>query len=89
MKVYTEGYGGKYEEARRPLTDEQLRKIRVRIFNSDKFEVGKLSHIVLAGTETIVGFLGIGSVDLCCPLNEDPKKYMEHHSHLRRIFRSV
>lgn len=89
MDAYMEGYGGMYEEARRPLTNEQLRKIRVKIFNSDRFEMGELDHIVLAGTETIVGFLGNGSVDLCCPLNENPTKYRVPHSGLRRIFKSV
>ncbi len=89
MDAHTIGYGGRYEEARRPITNEQLRRIRVKIFNSDRFEMGKLDHIVLAGTETIVGFLGDVSVDLCCPSDEALTRYRVPHTHLRRIFRSV
>lgn len=90
MHAYTEGYGGLYEEVRGSLSDEQLRTIRVQISNSDRFEMGKLSHIVLAGTGgAIVGFLGIRSAELCCPNRGTAELYRTSHEHLRRIFRSV
>ena len=84
-----EGFGGKYGTARNHLTDQQLFKIIRKIADSDRFEMGELSHIVLKGTETIVGYVGNQDVDLCCPLNVDPRTYGIPYHHLRKIFKSV
>ena len=89
MDAHTIGYGGRYEEARRSLTNEQIEQIQAEIFGSGRFKMGKLRHIVLADTGTIVGFLGMNSVDICYPSGEDPTNYEETHSQLKRSFRSV
>lgn len=89
MRTYMSGYGGKYEMVRTHLTDEQITSLAGKVATSEKFEFGDLSHIVLSGTETIVGFIGNDSVELCCPQKESSKKYRTIHQHLRRIFGSV
>ena len=80
------GYGGKYEVLRNHLTDEQIIGIVKKISSSNRFEFGELSHIVLRGTETIVGYLGNETAELCFP---ERGKYNLHHLILKRIFRSV
>ena len=89
MEVETEGFGGEYGTVRDHLTDQQLLKIIRKIADSDRFEMGELSHIVLAGTETIVGYVGSQSAELCCSPDVDAKTYQIPYHHLKRIFRSV
>jgi hypothetical protein len=88
MRIDTVGYGGKYEVVRRHVTDIQIRDIVTKISTSDRFEFGELSHVVLRGTDTIVGYVGNDSAELCCPNGKNPEEYRIPHSHLRRIFRA-
>ena len=83
------GHGGGYELVRRPLTDKQISDIAAKIQSSQRFNFGELSHVVLSGTDTIIGYVGNDSVELCCPEGENPEKYRTPHSHLRRIFMSA
>jgi len=89
MRNDSEGFGGKYELVRRPLTDKQIMDIAFKVHASDTFEFGELSHVVLRGTNTIVGYVGNDSVQLCCPEGKKPEIYRIPHSHLRRIFMSA
>lgn len=89
MRIDTEGFGGNYEFVRRQLTDKQIMDIAFKVHASDTFEFGELSHIVLRGTDKIVGYVGSDSVQLCCPKRENPEIYRVPHSHLKRIFRSA
>ena len=88
MIIDTTGYGGNYESVRRHLTDRQIRDIVAKISTSGRFEFGELSHVVLRGTDTIMGYVGNDSVELCCPSGKKPEEYRIPHSHLRRIFRA-
>jgi len=89
MRSDTEGFGGNYELVRRQLTDKQITDIALKVHVSNIFDFGELSHVVLRGTNTIVGYVGNDSVELCCPEGENPEKYRTPHSHLKRIFKSV
>ena len=89
MIPYLEGYGGKYEVFRENLTDNQIRRVFFEIVNSDRFDLGEQSHIILRGTDKIVGYIGNDSVELCCPLEEMPELYRVPHKHLKKIFRAA
>ena len=89
MRIHLTGYGGNYELIRGQLTDKHIMDIAFMINNSDRFDFGELSHVVLRDTDKIVGYVGCDSAQLCCPNGENPKNYRIPHSHLRRIFMSV
>jgi len=89
MQTDMVGYGGMYETFRLNLRDDQIREAFFRIMDSKRFELGEQSHIVLRGTDTIVGYIGNSSLELCCSEGRDPEIYRTPHKHLRRIFRSV
>lgn len=84
----SEGYGGIYEPVKAGLTNDQMREAIFRITTSERFEFGELSHIVLQGTNTIVGYIGDDSLELCCPEEKDSEIYRIPHKHLRRIFKA-
>ena len=81
-------FGNRYETVRRNLTDRQVTNAITRILESDRFDVGEYSHIVLKNTDTIVGYIGNETLELYCPENSQPAVYRTPHKHLRRIFRS-
>ena len=89
MRGYTEGYGGRYETIRWPVTDSQILDAVYLVQTSSKFQIGQNSHVVLKGTDTIVGFLGNDSLELCFQGNKKEEHYRIPCKHLRRIFRSV
>lgn len=89
MRSDTEGFGGNYEFVRRQLTDKQIMDIAFKVQTSNIFKFGELSHVVLRGTNKMVGYVGSDSAQLCCPKGENPEKYRTPHSHLRRIFMSA
>ena len=89
MRSQIRGFGGKYESICRRLTNKQLLDIALKVQNSGLFEIGEFSHIVLRGTDTIIGYVGNDSADLCCPEDKKPEIYRIPHSHLRKIFMSV
>ncbi len=83
------GFGGQYETYRENLTDDTLLRVAHRISTSKRFEWGGFCHIVLQDTETIIGYVGNNSVELCCPEGKDPALYRIPHKHLKRIFRAA
>lgn len=83
------GFGGNYCSVRALLIDKQIIDIAFKINNSDRFEFGENSHVVLIGTDTIVGYVGHDTAELCWPEGQDQKRYRTPHSHLRRIFNSA
>ena len=84
-----EGFGGQYEVVRGDLTDMQVIRAAIKIQDSPRFDIGENSHIILRGTNTIVGYLGNETLELCCPSRDSPEIYRVPHKHLRRIFNSV
>lgn len=83
------GFGGEYETYRTNLADDQIRKVIYQIFISERFAFGEQSHVVLRGTDKIVGYVGNESLELCCPADENPALYKVPHKHLKRIFRAA
>ena len=89
MRTNLIGYGGLYEPVSERLTDDQIREAFYQISLSDRFDLGDQSHIVLRGTDRIVGYIGNSSLELCCPKGENPERYRIPHKHLRRIFKAT
>lgn len=87
MIIDSEGFGGQYEVFRENLAASQIRRVFYEIATSKRFELGEQSHIVLKGTEKIVGYIGNESLELCCPSWDNPSLYRVPHKHLKRIFR--
>lgn len=83
------GLGGVYELVRNFLTPHQAISIASKVQKSEKFDIGEFSHIVLGDTDTIVGYIGNESAELCCPNKEETELYRIPHHHLRKIFNSV
>lgn len=83
------GFGGYYRPIRDPLTRDQILKIIIKIEDSQRFTFGEWSHVVLRGTNLIMGYVGNESVHLCCPHGENPNNYQVPHKHLTRIYNSV
>ena len=53
------------------------------ITNSKDFDLDELSHIVLKGTKTPVGYIGDDTLEL---VNPNKKEFIEYHNKLKEIF---
>lgn len=71
------------------LSKSQLEEAASRIKGSDRFEFADSSHVVIKGTERIVGYVGQGALELCCPQDTTSENYRVPHKHLKRLFGSV
>ena len=80
--------GTRYEPLRKNLGNRQIINAVYRIQRSGRFDVGECSHIILKGTDVVVGYVGNESLELFCPKEQEPGTYRTPHKHLRKIFRS-
>ena len=80
--------GQRYEPLRTNLTDRNIINAAARISESERFEFGEYSHVVLKGTDVVIGYIGNESLELLCPDAAEPIFYRIPHKHLRRIFRA-
>ena len=81
-------FGDRYETIRKNLINMNILNAYVRVRKSRMFSTGELSHIVLKGTNTRVGYIGNETLELFCPQGQEPSTYRTPHKHLRRIFRA-
>lgn len=73
----------KYKIFRENITLGETAIISFEINKSKEFELDGLSHIVLKGTDTRVGFFGDNSLEI---VNPDKKELREYHNKLKEIF---
>lgn len=72
-----------YQIFRKNLTHGEIAVVSCEISNSKNFELDELSHIILKGTNTRVGYFGDDSLEL---VNPNKKEFTEYHDELKEIF---
>jgi len=82
-------YVERYEIVRRDLFEWQLCKAVSKIKDSNRFEFGELTYIILKNTRTPIAYIGSETLELCFPKGEKSELFKIPHSHLRRIFNSI
>lgn len=75
-----------YVTLRENLSNRALINAVCRIQNSNRFEIGERSHILLKGTGVFVGYIGNDSLELCASPGTPVKSYKSQYKHLKRIF---
>ncbi len=65
------------------VTPRKMAIVSCEISNSKDFEIDELSHIVLKGTNTRIGYLGDDTFEI---VNPNKKEFIEYHDKLKRIF---
>lgn len=83
---HLETHSHKYQTFRTGLSDWQMTKLIYKIQNSDRFQVGDLSHIHVRGSNVCVGYLGDDSAEFVDP---DRTETRAPRRQLKRYFRSV
>ncbi len=73
----------KYKIFEDNVTPEKMAKILCKINDSKDFEIDELSHIILKGTNTRVGYLGDDTFEI---VNPNKREFTEYHDKLKRIF---
>ena len=72
-----------YKIFRKNIACEDILTIVCEINDSKDFELDELSHIILKGTNTKVGYIGNDTLEL---VNPDKKELIEYHTKLKNIF---
>ncbi len=72
-----------YKIFRKNVTSGEMAIVSCEINNSKDFELDDLSHIVLKGTKTRVGYFGDDTLEL---VNTNERKFIEYHNKLKEIF---
>lgn len=72
-----------YQIFRKNLTSGEMAIVSCEIDNSEEFEFGEFSHIVLNGTNIKVGYIGNETFEL---INPNKKEFRKYHNKLKEIF---
>jgi len=72
-----------YKIFKKNLTLGDMAIVTCMINDSENFELDELSHIILNGTNTRVGYIGDDTLELVNPNN---KLFKEYHNKLKEIF---
>lgn len=72
-----------YKILRNNLNVGETAIVLSEITDSKDFDLNELSHIVLKGTKTLVGYIGDDSLEL---VNPNKKEFIKYHNKLKEIF---
>lgn len=72
-----------YQVFQKDVMPGDIASVVCEINNSKDFELDELSHIVLKGTNTRVGYIGDDTFEI---INPHKKEFVGYHAELKNIF---